>query len=46
MFITDKIWEHLLPAVETTNEGMAREDFEKGIQDGIINCLLIIKVRL
>ena len=34
MFITDKIWEHLLPAVETTNEGMAREDFEKGIQDG------------
>ena len=34
MFITDKIWEHLLPAVKTTNEGMAREDFEKGIQDG------------
>ena len=34
MFITDKIWEHLLPAVGNTNEGFKREDFEKGIESG------------
>lgn len=34
MFITDKIWSHLYPAVKDTHDDLKREDFEKGIQDG------------
>ena len=34
MVITDKIWEHLLPAVLNTNEDFKREDLEKGIKSG------------
>jgi hypothetical protein len=34
MFITNKIWDHLLPAVKNTEEGLERKDFEKGIKEG------------
>tara|TARA_R100001530_G_scaffold127029_1_gene96141 strand:- start:1066 stop:1407 length:342 start_codon:yes stop_codon:yes gene_type:complete len=34
MFITDKIWNHLYPAVKDTYEDLKREDFEQGIKNG------------
>lgn len=34
MYITNKIWNHLYPAVKNTHEDLKREDFEQGIKNG------------
>ena len=47
MFITDKIWEQLLPSIEKGREFLQREDLEKGLENGTYqlfkddNCALV-----
>ena len=41
MFITDKIWSHLYPAVKDTHDDLKRKDFEKGFSIISRNLLLL-----